>query len=83
MSKSTHHNKQILVYADWIDLGSIMLMGTLQVGQVRGKEVFSFSYTKEWLEKGPALIIILEPIRRRSFSIFRSAVIAFWLYTFN
>jgi serine/threonine-protein kinase HipA len=57
MSKSTHHNKQILVYADWIDLGGTMLMGTLQAEQVRGKEVFSFSYTKEWLEKGPALVI--------------------------
>jgi len=57
MSKSTHHNKQILVYADWIGLGSTILMGTLQAQQVRGKEIFSFSYTKEWLEKGPALII--------------------------
>ncbi|MBO9199543.1 MULTISPECIES: type II toxin-antitoxin system HipA family toxin [Niastella] len=57
MSKSTHQNQQILVYADWIDLGGIILMGTLQAEQVRGKEVFSFSYTKEWLEKGSALII--------------------------
>jgi serine/threonine-protein kinase HipA len=57
MAKSTHHIKQILVYADWIDLGGTMLMGTLQAEQVRGKEVFSFSYTKEWLEKGPALIL--------------------------
>jgi serine/threonine-protein kinase HipA len=57
MSKSTHHNKQILVYGDWIDLGDTMLMGILQAEQVRGKEVFSFSYTKEWLEKGPALVI--------------------------
>lgn len=57
MSKSTHHIKQILVFADWIDLGGTLLMGTLQAEQVRGKEVFSFSYAKEWLEKGPALII--------------------------
>jgi serine/threonine-protein kinase HipA len=57
MSKSTRHNKQILVYADWIDLNGTMLMGTLQAEQVRGKEVFSFSYTKEWLEKGPVLIM--------------------------
>src|SRR5688572_938183 len=57
MTKSTHHIKQILVYADWIDLDDTMLMGTLQAEQVRGKEVFSFSYTKEWLEKGPALIL--------------------------
>lgn len=32
-------------------------MGTLTAEQVRGKEVFSFSYTKEWLESGPALIL--------------------------
>lgn len=54
---STNHNKQILVYADWIDLGSTLLLGTLQTQQVRGKEVFSFAYEKEWLEEGPALII--------------------------
>ena len=57
MAKSTHHIKQILVYADWIGVGGSMLMGTLQAEQVRGKEVFSFSYTKEWLEKGPALVL--------------------------
>jgi serine/threonine-protein kinase HipA len=57
MAKTTHHIKQILIYADWIDLSGAFLMGTLQVEQVRGKEVFSFSYNKEWLEKGPALIL--------------------------
>jgi hypothetical protein len=30
-------------------------MGTLQAEQVRGKEVFSFIYAKEWPETGPAL----------------------------
>ena len=30
MAKTTHHIKQILVYADWIDLGGAILMGTLQ-----------------------------------------------------
>ncbi len=57
MGKSTHHIKQILVYADWIELDGAILMGTLQAEQVRGKEVFSFSYTKEWLDKGPALML--------------------------
>ena len=57
MAKTTHQIKQILVYADWIDLGRTMLMGTLQVERVRGKEVFSFFYTKEWLQKGPAIAI--------------------------
>lgn len=57
MAKSTNHIKGILVYADWINLGGTILMGTLQAEQVRGKEVFSFSYTQEWLGKGLALII--------------------------
>lgn len=30
-------------------------MGILKAEQVRGKEVFSFAYSKEWLEKGPVL----------------------------
>jgi serine/threonine-protein kinase HipA len=57
MAKSTNHIKRILVYADWINLGGAVLMGTLQAEQVRGKEVFSFSYAKEWLGKGQVLII--------------------------
>lgn len=32
-------------------------MGELQAERVRGREVFSFSYEKEWLENGPALIL--------------------------
>ena len=62
----TGHTKQILVYADWIDLDDTILMGTLQADQVRGKEVFSFSYTKDWLEKGPALMMDLELAREVS-----------------
>jgi serine/threonine-protein kinase HipA len=57
MAKSTRHIKQILVYADWMDLGGNILMGTLQAEQVRGKEVFSFTYTTEWLERGKVLLL--------------------------
>jgi serine/threonine-protein kinase HipA len=57
MAKQAGYNKQIWVYADWFDLGRITLMGILKTEQVRGKEIFSFSYTKEWLENGPALIL--------------------------
>ncbi len=52
-----HYSKKILVYADWIELGGVHFMGTLQAEQVRGKEIFSFSYDTGWLEKGPALIL--------------------------
>jgi serine/threonine-protein kinase HipA len=38
-------------------LGGAKLMGILQAEKVRGKEVFSFTYHKEWLQKGIALIL--------------------------
>lgn len=57
MAKQARYSKRIWVYADWIDLGGATLMGTLTAEQVRGREVFSFSYSKEWLEKGPALVL--------------------------
>lgn len=57
MATSKHHTKQILVYADWTDVSGPTLMGTLQVQQVRGKEIFSFSYARDWLERGPALLL--------------------------
>ena len=46
--------KEIFVYADWIDLEGPHLMGTLKVELLRGKEIFSFSYDKPWLETGMA-----------------------------
>jgi serine/threonine-protein kinase HipA len=45
---------EILVYADWRELNQPMLMGTLSVTHLKGREVFSFSYDKSWLEKGIA-----------------------------
>jgi serine/threonine-protein kinase HipA len=57
MAKAGSHIKQIFVYADWIELGGTMFMGALQAEQVRGKEVFSFSYDKEWLQSGPVLLL--------------------------
>jgi serine/threonine-protein kinase HipA len=57
MAKQAGYGKQIWVYADWIELGGTTLMGALTAGQVRGREVFSFSYSKEWLKKGLALVL--------------------------
>jgi serine/threonine-protein kinase HipA len=57
MAKQAGYSKEIWVYADWIELGGTMLMGILKAEQVRGKEIFSFSYSKEWLEKGLALVL--------------------------
>ena len=57
MAKQSGHSKEIWVYADWVELGGTTLMGTLKAELVRGREVFSFAYSKEWLEKGSALLL--------------------------
>ncbi len=41
--------KDILVYAHWDDFKKPQWMGTLSSTKVKGKEIFSFEYTKEWL----------------------------------
>lgn len=45
---------EILVYADWKELNKPTLMGTLSAIHTKGREVFSFAYHKDWLEKGIA-----------------------------
>lgn len=57
MASQAGYNKEILVYADWQDLDGVTLMGTLKAERTRGKEIFSFSYTKEWLKKAMALVL--------------------------
>ncbi len=43
-------NKNIYVYADWAGLaGGAQLMGNLTSSHIRGKEVFVFVYTPEWI----------------------------------
>ncbi len=42
--------KEIFVYADWIELGNPVLMGILSVDVLRGKEIFSFKYSNDWLK---------------------------------
>jgi serine/threonine-protein kinase HipA len=44
--------KEILVYADWQGFKAPFMMGTLTASSVKGKEVFLFEYTKEWLNAG-------------------------------
>ena len=57
MAKLTHHTKSILVYADWIELGSPVLLGTLQAEPIKDKEIFSFNYDHSWLKNGQALAL--------------------------
>ena len=51
--------KEISVYADWQELPEPKRMGRLTVSQVRGKEIFSFEYTMDWLNSG--LSQLLDP----------------------
>ncbi|MDW5289161.1 HipA domain-containing protein [Formosa sp. PL04] len=42
--------RTIYVYADWAELGSAVLVGELYSETLRGKEIFSFAYHKDWLQ---------------------------------
>lgn len=61
MGKSLKQIKKILVYADWQELHGVKMMGVLQAEQVRGKEVFSFAYSQEWLDMGKEVVRDLDP----------------------
>ncbi|HOG19361.1 MAG TPA: HipA domain-containing protein [Salinivirgaceae bacterium] len=42
--------KEIFVYADWVGLENPKLMGVLSADMLKGREIFSFQYSDEWLE---------------------------------
>jgi serine/threonine-protein kinase HipA len=48
--------KTIYVYADWIDIKGPILMGKLFSRRIRGSEVFSFQYDKNWLENNDTFL---------------------------
>ena len=45
-----NRRKGILVYASWIGLNGPTLLGTLYPNIVMGNEIFSFEYSRDWLE---------------------------------
>lgn len=49
-----NRHRKILVYAHWQGLENTALMGVLHATLSRGSEIFSFEYTKEWLDSGLA-----------------------------
>jgi serine/threonine-protein kinase HipA len=51
---SKNNQREILVYANWTGIQTPALMGTLRASHLRGKEIFSFEYTREWLSSGSA-----------------------------
>lgn len=51
--------KEILVYADWQSIKGVRLMGVLYSEVIRGKEIFSFQYSDEWLNAD--FVQVLDP----------------------
>ncbi len=51
MAKS-YEKKEILVYANWQGLEEPTKMGTLTTTHGKGKEIFSFEYSSDWLQSG-------------------------------
>ncbi len=53
--------KKIYVYADWIGMSREMItpapIGILKAEQIRGKEIFSFEYDKDWLNTKPSFLL--------------------------
>lgn len=47
----------MLVYGDWVELGGAVLMGIIHSEQLRGKEIFSFSYDPAWLARNESLVL--------------------------
>ena len=47
----------LLVYADFDFLPSAEKMGTLRFDRVRGNEVYSFSYEREWLARHGSILL--------------------------
>ena len=54
MAAGNKNRRAIKVYADWETLPKAELMGTLYSERIRGKEIFSFEYSKDWLQSGNA-----------------------------
>ena len=47
-----NQHREIFVYAHWKGIENPALMGVLHVTHSRNNEIFSFEYTKEWLNSG-------------------------------
>jgi len=54
---SVKKQNKIFVYTDGHELQEPMLMGTLSISEIRGKEIFSFSYDSNFLKSNRAFAI--------------------------
>jgi serine/threonine-protein kinase HipA len=48
--ESRNNHKNIFVYAHWVGMKEPVFMGELNAEYTRGKEIFSFSYSDNWLK---------------------------------
>ena len=52
-----NRSKDIYVYADWAEMHTPVLMGSLRAQLIRGKEIFSFEFDCEWLKSKSAQVL--------------------------
>jgi len=50
--ENSQENRSVQVYAHWSGMENPVLMGVLHSSRLKGKEIFSFEYDKEWLLGG-------------------------------
>jgi len=48
------NKRSVHVYAHWQGMVDPLLMGVIHSDRLRGKEIFSFEYDKDWLKNGPS-----------------------------
>lgn len=52
-----NNKRTVYVYANWQEIGEPILMGELYSERLKGKEIFSFEYDKDWLASGYAQLL--------------------------
>ncbi|MCU7512348.1 MAG: HipA domain-containing protein [Ignavibacteria bacterium] len=53
----TDKRKEILVYAHWLEMQEPLPVGSLFVEKIKGREIFSFEYSDDWLKSKYVQII--------------------------
>ena len=51
------YKRSVEVYAHWLGLEEPFLMGVLYSERLKGKELFSFEYDKDWLQNGSSQLL--------------------------
>ena len=51
------NERSISVYSHWLGMDVPLLMGILHSDRLKGKEIFSFKYVENWLQKGPSQLL--------------------------